>query len=98
MSTAMTILEQLGGNKFIVMTGAKNLVNHGDALSFKLPARFAKQGINYVKIALNGLDLYDVEYGKIIKFNYKPIATSQGLYFDMLQDDFTSKTGLDTHL
>ena len=98
MSIANTILDQIGGARFILMTGAKNLVNHGNALSFKLPAKFAKDGINYVKITLNGLDLYDVEYGKIKKFEYKLLSTSEGLYFDMLKEDFTAKTGLHTSL
>ena len=36
MSVARTILSQLGGNKFAAMTGAKNFVDCGDALSMRI--------------------------------------------------------------
>ena len=36
MSIAKTILEQLGGNKFRVMTGAKNLMGFENGLVMKL--------------------------------------------------------------
>ena len=42
MTTAATILEQLGGNKFRAMTGAKNFLDGGSYLSFHLP-RGAKE-------------------------------------------------------
>jgi len=34
---ATTILEQLGGSKFLVMTGAKDLLHGDDHLQFRLP-------------------------------------------------------------
>ena len=34
---ATTILQQLGGSRFIAMTGAKNLVAEENALIFRLP-------------------------------------------------------------
>jgi hypothetical protein len=93
---ALTILQQLGGNKFIAMTGAKNFISLPNGLAFQLPK--AKNGINKVKITLNGLDLYDVEYGKMRKLEYKIVATDDNIYDDMLQECFTAQTGLDTHL
>lgn len=100
MEIAKTILKQLGGNKFTVMTGAKNYVAHKDALSFRLPGNGKLNGktVNYVKITLTPLDLYDVEFGYIRGMNYKVLKTVEGIYFDMLQDVFTRNTGLDTHL
>ena len=100
MSVAQTILQQLGGNKFLVMTGAKNLVNHSkeNALSFKLPSKFATDGINYVKITLQPNDTYTMEFGKVWGVKYKVIHTVEGVYCDMLQTIFTDKTGLDTSL
>ena len=97
-SVAQTILEQLGGRRFMVMTGAKNCLNHGDALSFKLPSRFARDGINYVKIVLNQDDLYDLEFGKIWGTKYTVLQRKTGIYNDMLRTVFTNVTGLDTHL
>ena len=51
MSTAKEILNQLGGNKFIAMTGARNLGATENSLCFKLPRGFAKDSINFVKVA-----------------------------------------------
>ena len=71
MDVANTIRQQLGGNRFGVMTGAKNFGAHAaekgtrGALSFTLPSRFAKDCINYVKISLMGSDTYTVEFIKI---------------------------------
>ena len=95
---ASTILEQLGGYKFITMTGAKNLLDHGDALSFKMPSRFANKGINYVKITLDPRDTYIIFFGKIAKYEMKEIATWTDVYADGLQGAFSRETGLNTHL
>lgn len=67
---AATILEQLGGQRFQMMTGMKLRLAHEPeqgtrgALSFHLP-RGAKDGINYVKITLTGADTYNMEFTKI---------------------------------
>ncbi len=93
---AKEILTQLGGNKFIAMTGAKNLVDGGKFLGFKLPR--AKDGINYVKITLTSMDLYDIEFGRIRANDYKVIKKVSGIYNDQLQNIFTKVTGLHTRL
>jgi hypothetical protein len=101
MTVSETILQQLGGNKFRAMTGAKNfLYSSGDNtwLSFRLPSRFASYGINYVKITLDPSDTYTVVFSKIIKYTVKEISTFTNVYCDQLQSVFTSATGLDTHL
>jgi hypothetical protein len=96
---AKTILQQLGGNKFVVMTGAKNLTSIGNGLSFRLPGHgFTKNGINYVKIILAPSDTYNIELGKIRGTTYKIINTINDVYFDQLQEIFTRETGLNTHL
>lgn len=97
---ANTILQQLGGRRFLTMTGAKNLVAHDDGLSFKLPSQphYTRAGINYVRVKLTPADLYDVEYGRIWGINYKPKTSSEGLYAEDLCRDFSRTTGLDTHL
>lgn len=51
MSTAKTILAQLGGNKFLAMTGAKNLLDTGDGLSMHLPQNGSKA--KYLSIKLD---------------------------------------------
>ena len=106
--TAQTILQQLGGNKFIAMTGAKNLVALENGIKFNIGKNSSKA--NTVKITVNGLDLYDIEFIKYtpFKFNIKTgavreektevIETLEDYYDDMLQDAFTSVTGLYTYL
>jgi hypothetical protein len=93
---AKEILAQLGGNKFVAMTGAKNLVDGGKFLAFKLPR--AKDSINYVKITLTSMDLYDIEFGRIRANQYKVVKKVDGVYNDQLQSIFTKVTGLYTRL
>jgi len=95
--TAETILSQLGGHKFRVMTGAKNTAFDADgSLSFRLPR--AENGINYVKITLNGLDLYDVEFRRVHGRTNTLKAEEHGIYADMLRGLFERVTGLRTSL
>ena len=92
-----TILQQLGGNKFIAMTGAKNFIGIDDnTIGFKI-GRNAK-GVNYVKIHLNGMDTYDMEFLNVRAGNVKTISKADGIFNDMLQDTFTEHTGLYTSL
>lgn len=99
---ADVILQQLGGRRFIMMTGAKDIFSsdNGKSLVFKIPR--AKGGINYVKILYNSMDLYDMEFGMIRKkkgeMTYTIKAKERGVYNDMLQTLFTKHTGLHTHL
>ena len=95
-----TTLDQLGGNKFIMMTGARDFIyskkdNH---IAFKIPR--AAQNINFIKITLTAMDLYNIEFGHINKktFDYKVIKTILGLYNDQLQSIFTQETKLNTYL
>jgi len=102
MNVATIILQQLGGNKFNAMTGAKNHVADGNALQFKLPSNFAKDGINFVKIRLMPDDTYKMEFSKFSKKKYVwvtwVIKEYTDVYNDQLQALFTEATGLDTHL
>lgn len=95
---ADTILSQIGGNRFIAMTGAKNFVGGENFLQFKLPSNFAKDKINLVKIILTPADLYDIEFYNFRGVNLKLVHKSEGNYADMLQAEFTAATGLDCHL
>lgn len=95
---AKSILQQLGGNKFIVMTGARNFAALGNIMQFRLPQRFALAGINLVTVKLTGADLYDMEFFKQTSKTLASIAKHEGLYADMLQSTFTDVTGLHTRL
>ena len=78
------------------MKAAKNLAKDKSLLSFRLPK--AKDGINYVKITLNGKDLYDIEFGRIQGVNYKIKKEFNDIYNDQLVDIFEKTTGLYTKL
>ena len=95
---AEEVLQQLGGRKFIAMTGAKNFVKNDKdkSITFKLPK--AKSGINYVTIKLTSMDLYDVEFLSIRGTNIKSVAKVKRVYNDQLQSIFTKHTGLYTSL
>lgn len=99
---AREILNQLGGRRFLLMTGAKNLMTlkNDSGLSFWLPGTpgFVKNKINYVEIRLNDNDLYDVEYINMQGGFVKPVAKSNDIYNDMLVSDFEKNTGLATRL
>jgi hypothetical protein len=95
---AQELLNQLGGNKFIAMTGAKSFVNNrsGRSLTFRVPK--AKNGINLVKIKLTGSDLYTLEFYKARGADFKLVSKKDGVYNDRLQYVFTKETGLYTSL
>lgn len=99
---AQTILQQLGGNKFLAMIGAKNLCSHGaeNALSFRLSSVMTsgKNKCNHVKITLNGNDLYDVTFSKIFKMTVKEISSFSDVYAENLVELFESETVLATKL
>lgn len=99
---ASIILQQLGGNKFIAMTGARHFGTNGNDLAFTLP-RYPGLKINCVKITLNAMDTYDIDFLKVPPMSqcHKPVETikrCEDIYNDQLQEVFTRYTGLDTHL
>ena len=103
MTIANTILEQLGGNKFIAMTGA-----NGSTLRMTLPKNRSKA--NRLYITLDATDTYTMHFfkftaGRLNKttFAWTPdkqedIKIISGVYADMLQEIFTATTGMATHL
>jgi hypothetical protein len=97
-TVANTIFQQLGGNRFVAMTGAKNFLAREDALSFRIGRN--KTRCNYVKVIYNaGLDDYSILFGYVsANKGLKELEKIDGLYFDDLQPKFTAFTGLYTKL
>ncbi len=108
---AETILAQLGGNKFIAMTGSKNFIadNGSDTLRMDLVKCMTKA--NKLWITLDRVtDTYTMKFfkytkGKLDMKTYEwideksvDIKVVKGVYCDMLQDIFKDVTGLYTHL
>ena len=59
---ANTILSQFGGHKFVVMTGAKNMVAIENGIRFNIGQNGSKA--NMVKVILNGDDTYTMQFIK----------------------------------
>lgn len=94
---ASTILSQLGNNKFIVMTGAKNMAHGDDYLSFKIGKNAG--GVTHVKIRLDqGKDAYDMTFYKLRGSDLKTVKEYKGVYADQLKELFTEVTGMNTNL
>ena len=97
MTVAKTILEQLGGNKFRVMTGAKAFLGFSNGLQMKIGRNSSNS--NYLKITLNSMDTYDMEFAKLTRMGEKKSVTEyNNIYNDMLQEQFTAHTGMYTSL
>lgn len=97
-TVAITILEQLGGRRFIAMTGARDILAGSRWVAFKLPSWFASKGINAVRITLEPSDTYRVEFSKLRAQKLTPISVHDGIYCDGLAALFTRETGLATRL
>jgi len=93
---AKTILQQLGGNKFIAMTGAKNLGHTNKGLQMKIGRN--SKGITHVIINLKASDTYEMEFIKLRGPSRKVVKKVSGVYNDMLGKIFTKYTGMRTSL
>jgi len=107
LAIARTILMQLGGKRFIAMTGASSfssgMFEAGPGLSFRLPTKSTKDRIMGVRIVLTPADLYTVEFLRLGKdaeglTAVEVVSKSEGVYCDMLADVFEEATGLYTSL
>jgi hypothetical protein len=99
MQVANTILAQLGGRRFLVMTGASNLMGDAASLTFRLPRRAAADcGINHIKITLEPNDTYTFVGLKVGRAKLSTVYEASGIYAEDLQRIFTSVTGLETSL
>ena len=100
LQVANTILAQLGGLRFIVMTGASDFIGGDWHLIFSLPAGIAREGINKIRITLDWTDTYIFEALKVYsgpELKFDTIEKLDFVYADDLQEIFTRVTGLDTH-
>ena len=93
---AETIREQLG-SMALMMMGAKNLAKGTDKdgreyLSFRIGKNSKK--VNYIKITLNPLDFYDIEFGWIRGTNYTVRAEEKDVFCGDMHQLIESNTGL----
>lgn len=99
---AKIILQQLGGNRFVVMTGSSGFVDMGNGLRMKLARN--KTSANRLDIIYDGgKDLYTMRFfrhtfsKKTFEVKTRDIASYEDVYCDMLENLFTEVTGLYTH-
>jgi hypothetical protein len=108
------MLEQLGGNRFIAMTGAKDFVssdNPQPRLLMRLPSNLTKRRGTHMEISLLPTDEYLLVFFKnkrndwrssAMGENTKPtrdiIDTAASVQVGELRRVFTRMTGLDTSL
>ncbi len=109
MSVAEMILQQLGGHRFVVMTGAKQLIEDGDSLRMTIGKNSSKA--NRLTVTLDRVtDTYKMRFyrytaGRLNKKTYAwtpdkvaEVAEFDNVYCDQLQDLFTQVTGMYTSL
>lgn len=96
---ATTILNQLGGQRFVAMVGAKDMGYSSNSLSMKI-MRNAKK-VTHVTITYDhGKDLYKMTFSawNARKFEFKVLEEVDGVFFDQMKEIFESNTGLYTSL
>jgi len=96
---AETIISQFG-HQFRRMTGVRAMMVISSGVEFKLPGSggFAKNSINFVRVTLNGLDLYDLEFGRIRANKYTVVSRAEDVDCQAIASVFTEHTGLRTSL
>jgi hypothetical protein len=90
------ILEQLGGNRFVAMTGAKNFVEGNNSLSFRIGRN--STSCNHVEVIFDlGADLYNMIFSRFsMAKGLEKKKEAKGIYSSQLQELFTKATGRDT--
>jgi hypothetical protein len=92
------ILKQLGGNRFIAMTGAKNFARDDATKTVGFQIGRNAKSVNVVKIRLNSMDTYDMYFLRARMGELKEVSKAEGIYNDQLQEIFTEHTGMYTSL
>lgn len=96
--SAGTVLEQLGGNKFIAMTGANSFVKDDERQQIAFKIGRNSMGVNWVRVTLTPADTYDVEFMAVRSGVVKVKSKAEGVFNDQLQEVFTEHTGMHTKL
>ncbi len=93
---AKEILQQLGGNRFIGMTEAKNFVAGANELKFNIGRN--NSGVNTIIIKLNSKDLYDIDFYRFRKLELKKLYVKKDVSVEQLRTVFEQVTKLRTSL
>ena len=77
---------------------ARNLLGDPRMLQIAFPSRFAKDGINRVRIILEANDLYTVEFWSVLNLKMRCVHAVNDVPAEALRAVFTRYTGLDCTL
>ena len=91
-------IQQLGGNRFLYMVGAKNLAIDKPRNELHMKIMRNAKGVSHVVIKLTSLDLYDMKFLSIRAGKIRVKAKEKGVYGDQLATFFKKHTGLNTRL
>lgn len=95
-TVAQIILAQLGGNRFIAMTGAKSMTYDERSLNMRV-GRNAK-GVTHIRVTLRDDDTYSFLAMRVHGHKVTEKARLDGIYADQLVETFERETGLYTSL
>ena len=103
---ATQILQQLGGNMFVAMTGSSRfmIMDCEKPYGLRMNLKPNKSGANFLYIYLNDSDTYTMIFKyfhlnmKTLKEKRKEIAVFEDVYAEDLQRFFTDVTGVCTKL
>ena len=88
---AKTTFAQIGNQALFMMGACNKGFNDDGSISFKIKG---SRKFNHIKIALNSMDLYDITFYKIGKFDIKSEKTINDIYSDMMHNIIEKETGL----
>ena len=95
MTVSEIILNQLGGGRKLQMfIGLKQLINERNGVTLVFPKPKHRGAVNKVRITLNGLDLYDMEFIRTHGRSVKVVREFNDVYAEDLRDRFEEGTGL----
>ncbi len=96
-AVATTILEQLGGGRFVAMTGSNGFLFGDSMLQFRVRRNSSRA--NRCLITLDASDTYTVKLCRITGrgLNVEIIAEQSDVYAEMLAPVFERVTGFATH-
>lgn len=95
---AQTILQQLGGGRFVAMTGASSFAYGDNLLTFRLKRSITRHRTWGMRITLTPADLYDLELLTMKDFEVTTVDERRGVHVEDLRATFTDMTGLHTSL
>lgn len=87
-----TILEQLGGNRFLIMTGSKNVTFAGNTVHMRLIPNSSHT--NRMSITLEATDLYTMKFTSFFRGKSTVKVQFNDVYCDQLVPLFEQTTGL----